>query len=113
MQMMSCHKITILTDFVDRIFPIELQIKDTTYIDRSAASYLDIHLVIDSESQLITKLYDHFNLPMVNFPFICRNISAGPKYGVYISQLIQHSRASGSFHYFLDRRSYFLSHSDL
>ena len=33
-------------DFVDRIYPIELEIKDNT--DRSA-SYLDIHLKIDSE----------------------------------------------------------------
>ena len=29
-------------DFVDRIYPIELEIKDTTDTDRSA-SYLDIH----------------------------------------------------------------------
>jgi hypothetical protein len=35
-------------DFVVRIYPIELEIKDTTYIDRSA-SYLDLHLEIDSE----------------------------------------------------------------
>jgi hypothetical protein len=30
-------------DFVDRIYPIELEIKDTTYTDRSA-SYIDLHL---------------------------------------------------------------------
>jgi hypothetical protein len=35
-------------DFVDRIYPIELEIKDTTYTDRSA-SYLDLHLEIDRE----------------------------------------------------------------
>jgi hypothetical protein len=29
----------------------------------------------------------------VNFPFICSNIPAAPAYGVYISQLIQYSRA--------------------
>ena len=29
-------------DFVDHICPIELEIKDTTYTDRSA-SYLDLH----------------------------------------------------------------------
>jgi hypothetical protein len=33
-------------DFVDRIYPIELEIKDTTDTDRSA-SYLDIHFEID------------------------------------------------------------------
>ena len=35
-------------DFVDRIYPIELEIKDTTDTDRSA-SYLDLHLEIDSQ----------------------------------------------------------------
>ena len=35
-------------DFVDRIYPIELKIKDTTDTDRSA-SYLDLHIEIDSE----------------------------------------------------------------
>ena len=34
-------------DFVDRIYPIELEIKYTTDKDRSA-SYLDLHLEIDS-----------------------------------------------------------------
>jgi hypothetical protein len=61
-------------DFVDRIYPIELEIKDTTDTDRSA-SYLDIHLEIVSEGQLRTKLYDKrddFNFPIVNFLFIRR-----------------------------------------
>jgi hypothetical protein len=44
-------------DFVDRIYPIELEIKDTTDTDRSA-SYLDLHLEIDSEGRLRTKIYD-------------------------------------------------------
>ena len=35
-------------DFVDRIYPIELEIKDSTDTDTSA-SYLDLHLEIDSE----------------------------------------------------------------
>ena len=40
-------------DFVDRIFPIELEIKDTTDTDRSA-SYLYLHIEIDSEGWLKT-----------------------------------------------------------
>jgi hypothetical protein len=40
-----------------KIYPIELEIKDTTDIDRSA-SYIDLHLEIDSEGRLRTKLYD-------------------------------------------------------
>ena len=60
-------------DFVDRIDPIELEIKDTTDTDKSA-SYLDLHIEFDSESRLRAKLYDkrdNFNFPfIVNFPFI-------------------------------------------
>jgi hypothetical protein len=55
------------------------------------ASYLDIHLAIDSEGRLRMKLYDKrddFNFPSVNFPFMCSNIPAPPAYGVYISHLI-------------------------
>ena len=37
-----------LRNFVDRIYPIELEIKDATDRDRSD-SYLDLHLDIDSE----------------------------------------------------------------
>ena len=44
-------------DFVDRIYPIELEIKNTTDTDRSA-SYLDLHIDIDSERRLRTQLYD-------------------------------------------------------
>jgi hypothetical protein len=92
-------------DFVGRIYPIELEIKDTTDTDRSA-SYLDLHLDIDSEGRFKTKPYDKrddFNFPIVNFPFICINIPAATVFGVYISQLIQYSRAGSSYQDFLDR----------
>ena len=62
-------------DFVVRIYPIVLEIKDTTDT-YSSASYLYLHLEIDSEGWLRTKLYDKrddFNFPIVNFLFICRN----------------------------------------
>jgi len=56
-------------DFVDRIYPIELEIKDTD--TDSSDSYLDLHLEIDSEGEreerLRKKLYDKrddFNLQM-------------------------------------------------
>jgi hypothetical protein len=88
-------------DFVDRMYPIELEIKDTTDTDRSA-SYLDLHLEIDSEGRLRTKFYDE-NFPIVNFPFICSNIPAAPAYGVNISQMIRYSRACGSYQDFFDR----------
>ena len=94
-----------ISDFVDHIYPIELEVKDTTDTDRSA-SYLDIHLEIDSEGRLRSKLYDkrdYFNFPIVNFPFICSNSPAAPAYGVYISQLLRYSRACGSYQEILDR----------
>ena len=75
----------------DCIYPIEHEINDATDIDRSA-SYLDLHLEIDSEERLRTKLYDnrdYFKFPIVNFPFIYSNISVAPSYGVYISQLMR------------------------
>jgi hypothetical protein len=77
-------------DFVDRIYPIELDIMDTT--DTAMYdSYLDLRFEIDNESRLRTKFYDKrykFNFPIVNFPVICSTIPAAPAYGVYIAQLV-------------------------
>ena len=90
-------------DFVDHIYPIELEIKDTIDTNRSA-SYLDLHLEIDSEGRLRKKLYDKrddLNFPIENFPFICSNNSAAAAYGVYISQLIRYSRAYGCYSGFI------------
>jgi hypothetical protein len=42
-------------DFVDRIYHIELEIKNTTDTDRSA-SYLDLHPEFDRKGRLRTKL---------------------------------------------------------
>ena len=91
-------------DFVDRIYPIELEIKDITDTERSA-SYLDLRLEIDTEGRLRTKLYDKrdvFIFPIVNFLFICSNIPGAPASGVYISQLIRYSRACCSYQDVLD-----------
>ena len=88
-------------DFVDRIYPIEVEIKDTTDTYRSA-SYLDLHLEIDSEGRMRTKLYDKrddLNFPIVNFSLICSNIPAAPAYGVYIYQFMR----CCSYQDFLDR----------
>ena len=71
---------------------------DTIDTARSA-SYFDLHIGIDNEGRLRTKLYDkrnYFNFPIVNFPCICSNIPAAPAYGVY-------SKVCGSYHDVLDR----------
>ena len=46
-----------------------------------SAAYLDLQFETDNEGLLRKKLYDKrddFNLPILNFPFICSNIPAGP-----------------------------------
>jgi hypothetical protein len=94
-----------LNNYVDRFYPIELEINDTTDTDRSA-SYLVLHLEIDNEWRLRTKLYDQrdaINFPIVNFPLIRSIIPAAHAIAVYISQMIGYSRACGSYHDFLDR----------
>ena len=85
-------------DLVDHIYPIALEIKDTTYTDMSA-SHLDLHPVSDNESQLRMKLTKEmiYIFPLWTF-HICSNIPAGPAYGVFISQMIRETRACGSKH---------------
>jgi hypothetical protein len=88
-------------DFVDRLYPIELEIKDTTDTDMSA-SYLDLHLKIDSKGWLITETFwqkrwfqfSHCELTI----YMLKHSSSSCIYGVYISQLIQCSRTSGFQH---------------
>ena len=46
-----------------------------------SAAYLDIQFETDNEGLLRKKLYDKrddFNLPILNFPFICSNIPVAP-----------------------------------
>ena len=62
-----------LGDLIHRIYPKELEIKNTADTVKSA-SYLDLHLEIDGKGKLLTKLYDKrddFLFRIVNFPFIC------------------------------------------
>jgi hypothetical protein len=59
-----------LGDIVDRIYPNEPEINDTTDTIRSAL-YLDLHLEIDSERRIRTELDEKrdYNVPIVNFPY--------------------------------------------
>jgi hypothetical protein len=64
-----------LVKFDNRIYLIELEVKDTTDTDVSALYDVGLR----------TKLYDkrdYFNFPIVNFPFICSNIPAATAYVV-------------------------------
>ena len=62
-------------------YPIELEIKDTTYA-ASSVSYRDLHHEIDSNYWLRTKPYDKRD--DFNFPIIFSNIPAAHAYGVDI-----------------------------
>ena len=92
-------------DYLEVIYPTELEVKDTTESINSA-SYLDLQLEYDIQGKLNLKLYDKrddFNFPIVNFPFLSSNIPASPAYGVYVSQLIRYARASSEYRSFLHR----------
>jgi hypothetical protein len=61
--------------------------------------------LVSVAGRLGTNIYDkrdHFNIPIVKFPFICSNIPAALAYGVYICQMIRYSRAGGSYQDVLD-----------
>ena len=92
-------------NYIDDIYPAELEIKDTTDADHRA-SYLDLDLSYDRNKRLQVKLYDKrddFDFNIVNFPFLSSNIPQSPAYGVYVSQLIRYARASSAYSDFLVR----------
>lgn len=71
------------------IYPTELEVKDTN--DSHMSAFLPWHLSWNQQEgrRLKTKLYDKqnsFTFLIVNFPFICSNISAPPEYAVYTFQ---------------------------
>ena len=68
-------KNTKFAEYLEFIYPRELEIKETTETSASS-SYLDCYLYIDN-GKLTTRLYDKrddFNFPIVNFPFLSSNI---------------------------------------
>ena len=92
-------------NYIDDIYPAELEIKDTTDAVHRA-SYLDLDLSYDRNKRLQVKLYDKrddFDFNIVNFPFLSSNIPQSPAYGVYVSQLIRYARASSAYSDFLVR----------
>ena len=97
-------KNTKFAEYLEFIYPRELEIKETTKTAASS-SYLDCYLYIDN-GKLATRLYDKrddFNFPIVNFPFLSSNIPSAPAYGVYVSQLIRYARACSNYQDFMER----------
>ena len=69
-----------------------------------AASFLDLHLETDSESQFKSTVIDktdYIDLPIVTFSFRFNNISSAPVFIVYAYQLIRYSRTGVSIRIFL------------
>ena len=62
-------------NYIDDIYPEELEIKDTTDADHRA-SYLDLDLSYDRNKRLQVKLYnkrDDFDFNIANSPFLSSN----------------------------------------
>ena len=91
-------------NYIDDIYPAELEIKDTTDADHRA-SYLDLDLSYDRDKRLQVKLYDKRYDFTFKFPFLSSNIPQSPAYGVYdyFSQIIRYARASSAYSDFLVR----------
>ena len=92
-------------EYLDIIYPIELEIKDTTDSEKYV-NFLDLHMEIDIDGRLLTSLYDKrddFNFKIVNFPYMCSNIPESPTYGIFVSQLIRYARSSSIYSDFLIR----------
>ena len=86
-------------NYLDLMYPAELEIKDTTE-STTSASYIELPLSIWSDGQLHTSIYDKrddFNFHITNFTLLSSNISFLPAYGVFISQLIRYARACSSY----------------
>ena len=76
-------------DYIDVIYPKELEIKDTTDAPK-LANYLD-HLEFDEDCKLFTRLYDKrddFDFPIVNVPYLSSNIPEYPCIWCFVSLLI-------------------------
>ena len=77
----------------EKIYPKEL-ILNVENEKNSCATFLDIEAHIDN-GYIYTKTFDKreaFNFEIVNYPDLSGNIPQHPAYGVFISQLIRHSR---------------------
>ena len=97
-------KNTKFAEYLEFIYPRELEIKETMEIAASS-SHLDFYLYIDN-GKLTTRLYDKrddFNFPIVNFPFLSSNIPSAPAYSVNVSQVIRYARTGSNYQDFMER----------
>ena len=79
--------------YLKEIYPSQLTVEKANKSDH-LTDYLHLTFIIDSGGKLSTRLYDKrddFGFHIVNFPFLSSNITSGPSYGVYISQLTRYA----------------------
>ena len=72
------------------MYPLELEIKDTTYSNTSA-SHLGLLLSFGMASQIHTSIYDkrdHFNFHITNLPILSSYLPSSTAHGFLIPQLI-------------------------
>jgi hypothetical protein len=77
-------------DYMQLIYPNELEVKDTTDTLKSASCF-DLHLEINNGGRLKTKLYDNyddFTFLIVNLPFISNKIPSAPAFTFHNSYVI-------------------------
>ena len=97
------HKPPEFENYLGQMYPVELEIKDTTESTISA-SYLDLLLSIGRDGQLHASIYDKredFNLHITNIPFLSSNFQSSLAYGVFIFQIIRYARAFSSYECFI------------
>ena len=82
------------------MYPIELEIKDTTDIN-TFASDLELLLSIGRDRQLYTSIYKQTR--RFHFPYNKFSDPDSPAYGVFISQLMRYTRACSSYKCFILR----------
>ena len=96
-------KNTKFAEYLEFIYPCELQIKETTETAASS-SYLDCYLYIDNGklTTTLSDIRDDFNFPIVDFPFLSSNIPSAPAYGVYVSKIFRYARACSNYQDFME-----------
>ena len=76
--------------YIPDIYPAELQLNKANTSDKET-SFLDLNIKVIG-SEIHTSVYDKrddFGFPIVNFPWLSRDVPRLPSYGIYISQLVR------------------------
>ena len=89
---------------VGQIYPTELQLNKANFSDTEAPFlYLNWSITNGIVTSKIYDKRDDFNLEIVNFPFLDRDVPRSSSYGVYMSQLIRFARVCSNVDDFNNR----------